>query len=125
MVKVLLTQQSHGAGTPTPSPPGTPPAKISGVLARSVMRTPTQRIGPGIAYTTWGPTVVYGPVQEYGAIITAKSARVLANRATGQVFGVQVTIPARPYMSRGTELLISSGTFTRVQSAAFLAALGL
>lgn len=125
MVKTLLTRTSHPSGTRTPSAPGSPPSRISGNLARSVQRTPAASTGPGRAMTAWGPTVIYGPVQEYGTTIHVRSKQVLANRSTGQFFGTHVTLPPRPFMRPATRLLIDSGTFTRVSGAAFVAALGL
>jgi hypothetical protein len=124
MVKSLLTLRSHPAGTRTPSAPGDPPAKVSGDLARSVQRTPAASTGPGRASTTWGPTVIYGPVQEYGATIHVRARKVLADKAHGHFFGTQVTLPARPYVGPATRILIATGTFADVSSAAFAGALG-
>jgi hypothetical protein len=123
LVKVVLTKRSHALGTPTPSPKGSPPAKISGDLARSVQRTPTAPLGPGRAESTYGPTLFYGTVQEYGwPNIRAKNFPVLGNPTVG-FFGKEVTIPARPFMKPSTDLLIASGTAARVMTAAFLTAL--
>lgn len=122
-VKVVLTKRTHQAGTPTPSPKGSPPAKISGELARSVQRTPTASIGAGRAETTYGPTVIYGVVQEFGMPITVKRKRVLANVETGQVFGTHVYVPPRPFMRPTTVALIESGMLAKAMTAAFLAAL--
>jgi hypothetical protein len=126
MVKVVLNKLSHPAGTPTPSAPGQPPAKVSGFLARSIQRAPTATLGPGIATTTYGSVAIYAAVHENGPVtITVKRARVLANRDTGQVFGTQVTIPRRPFFKPATEVLVESGELTRIMTKAFLAALDL
>jgi hypothetical protein len=123
LVKLVLTKNTHAAGTPTPSPKGSPPAKISGDLARSVQRTPTIALGVGVAETTYGPTVIYGTVQEFGMPISVKRKQVLANAATGQIFGTHVVIPPRPFMRPSTVELIESGELARVMTEAFLAAL--
>jgi hypothetical protein len=123
LVKMVLTKTSHDAGTPTPSPKGSPPSKISGDLARSVQRTPTILLGPGVAATTYGPTVIYGTVQEFGMPISVKNKQVLANVETGQIFGKSVVIPPRPFMRPSTVLLIESGVLAQEMAEAFLAAL--
>jgi hypothetical protein len=62
-------------------------------------------------------------VQEFGwPDITAKRFPVLGNLDTG-FFGKTVTIPPRPFMRPSTVKLIESGTFAKVTSKAFLAAL--
>lgn len=56
----LLTALEHPFATKTPSPPGAPPAKISGALAGSVLVTDdgdTAHVGP---------TTDYGRIQELG-----------------------------------------------------------
>jgi hypothetical protein len=123
LVKVTLLKMSHDAGTPTPSPKGSPPAKISGDLARSVQRTPTVLLAPGIASSTYGPTVIYGTVQEFGMPISVKRKQVLANVATGQIFGTSVVIPPRPFMRPTTVMLMESGKLAQAMADAFLAAL--
>jgi hypothetical protein len=122
MVKMVLQVRTHELGTPTPSQPGQPPAKISGALARSIQRTPTVRLGAGIASTAWGSKLIYAPVQEYGAVISAKNFPQLGNPTVG-FFGKHVRIPPRPFMELSTRRLMYSGTLTRVASAAFLEAL--
>ena len=65
-IKVELSRSSHPRGTPTPSPPGSPPSLISGNLRRSV-----QVEGPVVSGAwRWsvnvGPEAVYSRVQELG-----------------------------------------------------------
>jgi len=121
-VKMVLQLRTHEAGTPTPSPKGAPPAKVSGDMARSVQRVPTALAGVGRAVTMWGPTVIYGPVHEYGATVTARNFPQLGNPEVG-FFGPQVKIPKRPFMAPSTRRLIESGMWTRVTGTAFVAAL--
>lgn len=85
-IKRKLSQRSHARGTPTPSPPGQPPARISGRLEGSVVATtPTGGGGVWTAYT--GPKgVVYAAIQQYGGV---------AGR------GHHSVLPPRPYMDVG------------------------
>lgn len=122
-VKMALTRYTHSAGTPTPAPAGGPPALVGGQLRRSIHRTPTALIAPGCASSTWGPTVIYGIVQEFGMTISVRNKMVLANVQTGQVFGPQVTIPPRPFMAPTGRRLASSGLATQMFGKAFFAAL--
>lgn len=86
--KELLTQRSHARGTPTPSPPGQPPAKISGDLAGSMTASdPTQQgIGHWLAETA--PHTVYAAIQEHGGNAGRGGASYL---------------PPRPYMAPAVE----------------------
>jgi hypothetical protein len=58
------------------------------------------------AFLRWFPTASYAPYVEFGTkphVITAKNARVLANRQTGQIFGKRVNHPGtrpNPFMER-------------------------
>ena len=121
--KMALSAQSHQAGTPTPSSPGQPPALISGTLRRSIHRTPTVLLGGGVASTTYGPTVIYGIVQEFGMTIHSKGSWPLRNVATGQAFGQVVTLPARPFMRPTVVKLAESGTLAKLTGTAFQARL--
>lgn len=67
-MKHKLGQRSHSRGTPTPSAPGTPPARISGRLEGSVTASPATGGG-----TVWrahsGPHgVVYAAIQNFGGV---------------------------------------------------------
>lgn len=119
LTKMTLQLSSHAAGDPTPSAPGSPPSKVSGTLARSVHRTPTAVVGAGIAVTEYGPTVIYGIVQEFGMTISVRNARVLYNRDTQQAFGQQVTLPARPFMRPSAVKLAESGKLAELAGKAF------
>lgn len=121
--KMALQLTTHSAGTPTPSAPGAPPSKISGQLARSMQRAPTVVAGPGLASSTYGPTVIYGIVQEFGMTITVRSKQVLANTETGQVFGPTVTLPPRPFMRPTAVKFAESGMLAKLAGEAFTAAL--
>lgn len=78
-----LSRYAHARGTPTPSPPGEPPARISGHLRGSL--SPTGPYPGGGGFTgELGPTAVYARIQELGG---------QAGR------GHSVTLPPRPYMA--------------------------
>jgi len=63
-IKRQLSRYSHPKGTPTPSPPGEPPAIVSGSLRRSIIVKPHKDSRP--AYVEVGPTMVYARAQELG-----------------------------------------------------------
>lgn len=81
--KQALRRRSHKRGTPTPSPPGEPPAKISGHLARTVKGRGPQMVRRGVFMAEVGPTAAYSRIQELGG-------------RTGA--GHRATLPARPYI---------------------------
>lgn len=82
-IRRKLSQKSHARGTPTPSAPGTPPARISGRLEGSIATTPAT--GGGGTWTAYaGPRgVVYAAIQNYGG----QAGRHHASH-----------LPPRPYM---------------------------
>jgi hypothetical protein len=66
-IKIMLRRHTHAPGTPTTSPPGEPPALVSGALSRSVRsegpwpgRRPWQTVG------AVGPTIIYSRAHELG-----------------------------------------------------------
>lgn len=85
--KAYLRIYTHAPGTPTTSPPGGPPAWVTGGLARSVRRSSTIRRRRGVYSTKVGPTALYGRIQELGG-------RAGRRHAT--------TLPARPYLKPRT-----------------------
>lgn len=85
-----LRRFSHPAGTPTPSPKGAPPAKVSGNLGRSIRQEPAagaRRISRYQFQVMVGPTIVYGRIQELGG-------------RTGR--GHRTWLPPRPYIAPAT-----------------------
>lgn len=78
-----LVKRTHGRGTPTPSPPGQPPAKISGDLADSVRAEPARSAGAYRWASEVGGHTVYARIQGMGGV-TGR------NHAT--------TLPPRPYL---------------------------
>ncbi|RMI47609.1 hypothetical protein EBO15_01525 [Actinomadura harenae] len=102
-IKLKLSRYQHPRRTPTPSPPGQPPAVVTGTLRRSVItQVPTGGAGRWIGSVA--PTAVYSRIQELGG-------------ATGR--GHHVLLPARPYVAPAVEELRRSGELGRVGQVAF------
>lgn len=82
-IRRKLGMKSHARGTPTPSAPGTPPARISGALQGSIGTTPAT--GGGGLWTAYaGPHgIVYAAIQQHGG----QAGRNHASH-----------LPPRPYM---------------------------
>lgn len=78
-IKTELGRTSHPPGTPTPSPPGSPPSLITGNLRRSAQVEGPTQTGPGVWTASVGMESVYARVQELG--------------------GGPSQLPARPYMT--------------------------
>lgn len=82
----LLNLRSHPRGTPTPSPPGAPPARISGDLSNSVHVDPAPEGAGGTYRARVQSGLDYSWVQEYGGSV-----------------GHGATLPARPYIKSGRD----------------------
>lgn len=82
----LLGLRSHPPGTPTPSPRGAPPAKISGDLQSSVHADPVAEGGAGTYRAAVQSGLAYSWVQEYGGPV-----------------GRGATLPERPYIKPGRD----------------------
>lgn len=106
-VKRKLTTYSHPAGTPTPSPPGEPPALVTGQMRRSVRVSTPAQVAPGTWETRTGPSVIYGRIQELGG-----------RAGRGSV------LPARPYLAPSVAELLSSGELFRIMRDAWARAQG-
>jgi phage gpG-like protein len=104
VVATELSRYSHTRGTRTPSPPGEPPARVSGALARSIKTSPAKETEPGHWSSSVGPRVVYGRIQELGG----QSGR-----------GRRTTTPPRPYLRPAVDRMRGDGTLHRVAVEAF------
>jgi len=101
-VKRYLRTYSHRRGTPTPSPPGGPPALVSGHLRRS-WRTVPAHAGrrPHTIEAEGGPTAAYARIHELGGEIVQVRSRRVKRRGGGEsveTYQVQIRIPRRPYV---------------------------
>jgi hypothetical protein len=84
---------------PSPSPPGTPPARRTGTLARSVAQEAAKLAGPGRATSSVAPHTVYARIQQKGGAIVPVRAKALHWKdKTGSHYARKVRLPARPYM---------------------------
>lgn len=95
--------QSHAAGTPTPSTPGTPPAVITGTMRRSYHTEGPVRLGFGKYTAVVGPSAIYARVQELGG-------------DTG--IGGATHLPARPVMERAYAEWLDEDRLSRRLAAA-------
>lgn len=102
-----LSRYSHPPNTPTPSPPGQPPARISGHLLGSLSPTGPYPTGGGMAGKV-GPTAVYSRIQELGG-------RAGRNHS--------VTLPPRPYMRPTRAKVLADGSLRRIFVGAWRRAL--
>lgn len=97
--KKILRTYTHPEGTPTTSPPGEPPALVTGTLMRSVK---TRGPFPGKRRYQYvgrvGPTAVYARIQDLGGDVR-KARRPGARRRPAGL----IHIPARPYAQRATD----------------------
>lgn len=104
---------------PTPSPIGSPPAWVSGTLARSVHVFDEQLGGP-VASAKVAPDTVYARIQELGGVIVPKRARYLRFPYDGRIwFKKSVTLRRHPYMKPTTDEMVSDGSLTAVAAAVF------
>lgn len=99
-----------------PSPPGTPPARKTGTLARSVRPEPAKGDG-GSATSSVAPHTVYARIQQLGGDIYPVRAKALRwkipiagplqkgkRRKSAYVYAMHVYLPPRPYMVMSDEL---------------------
>lgn len=84
---------------PSPSEPGTPPARRTGTLARSVRPEPARSTGPARAASSVAPHTVYARIQQLGGDIYPVRAKVLRFKVGSTTrYARHVRLPARPYM---------------------------
>lgn len=83
---------------PSPSPEGSPPARRTGTLARSVRAEPAKGDGARAAASV-APHTVYARIQQLGGDIYPVRAKALRWKDKGGVhFALHVRLPKRPYM---------------------------
>jgi phage gpG-like protein len=107
-----LSRFTHGPlswGESTNSPPGSPPALVSGALRGSVRPEPPVSSGTRCVVVVGG-TVVYARIQELGG---------WAGR------GHRSHLPPRPYLKPAAERLIANGSITKAAVRGWLAVMGL
>lgn len=110
----LLSSLSHAPQTRTPSPPGDPPAMISGVLAASI------QVGDYDGMVAVGPTSLassyngpYGRIQELGG--PSSGHPYMKYYEDGVKHEMQFReLPPRPYLKPATEDVIDSGELLQI-----------
>jgi hypothetical protein len=124
----LRESGAHPPVTPTPAPPGRPPAMITGDLIRSVTRQPAVG-GGGIATSSVAPHTIYAATQEYGGDHFAKDGEFMwlwlkyigASEVAARGWNkTAVHIPARPYMRTATAETVADGSLHRSAETAIL-----
>lgn len=122
LVTVTLVRYSHPPFTHTDSPPGQPPALVTGTLRRSV--TPELAAGGGPRATaSVAPHTVYARIQELGGNIYPVRRKFLRWVEDGSVhFSKHVYLPPRPYMAPAREETVADGSLRRAAVKAFTAA---
>jgi hypothetical protein len=104
-IREQLNKRSHARGTPTPSPPGQPPAKISGRLRDHIIVVPARQAGAHRFVAMAGPDgVIYARIQEKGGVAGRNHS---------------ATLPPRPYVLPAVMGLRASGRLREVSVAAF------
>lgn len=116
---VELRKYSHGETEPTTSPPGEPPALVSGRLRASMRMTPPVTRGARSGVMVGG-TAPYARIQELGGEIYARNAPQLGSPIRG-FFGTHVTLPARPYLKPAEERLEAGGKLRSAAAKGFIA----
>jgi len=92
----------HNSGSPAkpskPSSPGRPPGKQSGALSRSIQVDLSDCKNKLIARV--GTNLIYARIQEFGGMITAKTAKFLKFMLPDGTWRMvkSVFLPSRPYM---------------------------
>jgi len=112
----LLTRVVHGPHTRTPSPPGSPPAMISGSLAASVQAEhdgDDAIVGPtASARSKNGP---YGRFLELGGTHTGHTAKGMSWIEDGQWYRMhEISKAERPYLAPATDDAVHSGAISRI-----------
>lgn len=126
MQSVTLSRFQSVPVTQTPSPPGAPPASMTGTLRRSVTCV-RGASGGMVASSIVGPHAVYAATQEFGGVHHGRPHMWLwlhyigpeEVRRRGWVKRV-VDIPARPYVRPSRDDVIANGMAVSAANAAFM-----
>lgn len=119
LVTDTLVRYTHPPQTKTPSPPGAPPALVTGTLRRSVVPELATVAGP-VARASVAPHTVYARIQELGGDIYPVRAKFLRWTEDGIThYSKHVRLPARPYMRPTTAATVADGSLHRAAAAAF------
>lgn len=118
LVTQTLVRYTHPPRTKTPSPPGAPPALVTGTLRRSVRVEPAAGLVRATARVA--PHTVYARIQELGGHIYPVRAKALRWVEDGTVhFARHVYLPPRPYMAPALRETVASGALRDAAARAF------
>jgi hypothetical protein len=116
---VTLRTFFNAEDMPTPSPVGSPPAWVSGTLARSVHVFDEQLGGP-VASAKVAPDTIYARIQELGGVIRPIRFRYLRFPYDGRIwYKKSVKLNPHPYMRPTTEAMVADGSLTAIAAAVF------
>ncbi len=99
--QMLNRRQSNRTSGKGSSPPGQPPAKMTGALGRSI-QIDSSDLRDKVPSVRVGTSLVYAAIHEFGGIIRAKRVPRLVFKIGGELVMVKsVRMPKRPYMRPG------------------------
>ena len=104
----LLLARRHPFSTQTPSPPGTPPAAISGELAASVI------VSDDGETAEVGPTTDYGRIQELGGYMKGHPFMYWQEPPGVWHKSAGHRLPGRPSLKPAAESAIDDGSIERI-----------
>lgn len=108
--KLILRRYTHAPGTRTNSPPGQPPALVSGNLSRSWRSSPVLAgPGPGVYSGKTGPTAIYSRIQELGGKAGENGPTLPKRPYVGPVWSANRERVREIYMTRWTQALTRGG----------------
>ena len=110
VTQAMLSLTSHPSGTATPSPPGSPPSRVSGHLESTARARPAFPVGANRWEAHMAPDAVYARIHEFGG-------------RTGR--GHRTRLPARPYIRPSFEGFIATGKAEKLGREAFAREVGL
>lgn len=126
MQNVTLSRFVSVPVSQTPSPPGSPPASMTGALRRSITCT-RGASGGMVASAIVGPHTIYARTQEFGEVHHGRPRMYLWLRYIGAEEVVirgwrkrVVDIPARPYVRPSRDDVIGNGMAVSAANAAFM-----
>jgi phage gpG-like protein len=95
--EALNKRASNKESGGSPSPPGQPPAKMTGALGRSITVDTVRRLGKTFR-TFVGTNLKYARIHEFGGIIRPKKKKALRFKIGDKwVMVKRVVMPKRPY----------------------------
>ena len=123
---VTLARYQSVPVSQTPSPPGSPPASMTGNLRRSV--TCVRGAGGGMhASSLVGPHTIYAVTQEWGEVHTGNPRMWLWLKYIGPYevkkrgwVKERVKIPARPFVRPSRDAVLANGSAVAAANAAFM-----